>query len=146
MILKDRESIREFLKENGIKDLLGLQQVIKQMTGVLIEEILEAERDEFLGYQRYQRKDEKNGNSRNGYSQKRVRSSFGEIELKIPRDRKGEFEPKLIGKYQKDISQIEDSIISMKFPPIFGQRIKVESEGWNQLKLRGASAPHHLES
>jgi len=113
MILKDRESIREFLKENGIRDLLGLQQVIKQMTGVLIEEILEAERDEFLGYQRYQRKDEKNGNSRNGYSQKRVRSSFGEIELKIPRDRKGEFEPKLIGKYQKDISQIEDSIISM---------------------------------
>ena len=65
MILKDRESIREFLKENGIRDLVGLQQVIKQMTGVLIEEILEAERDEFLGYQRYQRKDEK-----------RVRSSF----------------------------------------------------------------------
>ena len=51
MILKDRESIREFLKENGIRDLVGLQQVIKQMTGVLIEEILEAERDEFLGYQ-----------------------------------------------------------------------------------------------
>ena len=57
-------------------DLVGLQQVIKQMTGVLIEEILEAERDEFLGYHRYQRKDEKNGNSRNGYSQERVRSSF----------------------------------------------------------------------
>ena len=105
MILKDRESIREFLKENGIRDLVGLQQVIKQMTGVLIEEILEAERDEFLGYQRYQRKDEK-----------RVRSSFGEIELKIPRDRKGEFEPKLIGKYQKDISQIEDSIVFLENP------------------------------
>lgn len=113
MILKDREAIRSFLKENQIKDLTDLQETLKQMTGVLIEEMLEAERDEFLGYDRYDQKNKKTKNSRNGYSQKRVRSSFGEIDLKIPRDREGEFEPKLIGKYQKDISQIEDSIISM---------------------------------
>jgi transposase-like protein len=109
----DREAVKDFLKENEIRDLAQLNTVIKQMTGVMLEEMLEAERDEYLGYLRYDSSNKKTENSRNGYSPKTVRSSQGEIKLDIPRDRDGEFEPELIRKYQRDISGIEDRIISM---------------------------------
>jgi len=86
------------------------------MMGAMIEEMLEVERDDHLGYSKHERKkDTENlsGNLRNGYSPKTVRSSQGNIKLDIPRDRDGYFEPELIKKHQNDISQIEDKIISM---------------------------------
>ncbi len=109
----DRQSLKDFLKENDIRDLAQLNTVIKQMTGVMLEEMLETERDDYLGYSRYDSSNKETENSRNGYSSKTVRSSQGEIKLDIPRDRDGSFEPELIKKYQRDISQIEDRIISM---------------------------------
>jgi putative transposase len=119
----DRESIREYIKQNNIKDIIQLNGVIKKMMGAIIEEMLEIERDDYLGYQKYQRKkdsensenssQELNENYRNGYSPKVVRSSQGDIKLDIPRDRDGQFQPELIKKHQNDISQIEDKIISM---------------------------------
>ncbi len=107
----DREAIKEFIKQNNIKDIIQLNNFIKKMMGAMIEEMLEVERDEYLGYQKYQRSD--TTNSRNGYSSKNVRSTQGDIKLDIPRDRDGQFKPKLIEKHQNDISQIEDKIISM---------------------------------
>jgi len=112
----DRESIRKFIRENDIKDMLQLNTLIKQMTGTIIEEMLEAEREAYLGYPRHKRKPvehKEDGNSRNGYTPKTVRSSHGDIKLDIPRDRKGDFEPELIKKHENDISSIEDKIISM---------------------------------
>lgn len=109
----DREAVKGFLKENDIRDLAQLNGFIKEMTGVMIEEMLEAERDTYLGYSRYDLANKETDNSRNGYSQKTVRSIHGEMELDIPRDRDGEFEPELIRKYHRDISQIEDRILSM---------------------------------
>ncbi len=120
----DRESIREYIKQNNIKDIVQLNDIIKKMMGVIIEEMLEVERDDYLGYQKYQRKKEfnlesenpsqdSNRNLRNGYSPKTVRSSHGDIKIDIPRDREGKFCPKLINKHQNDISQIEDKVISM---------------------------------
>jgi putative transposase len=112
----DRESVKSFIKENDISDLAQLDSLLKQITGVVIEEMLETERDNHLGYDRYDRqdsKDQKTENSRNGYSPKTILSSHGEIQLAIPRDRDGEFEPELIKKYQRDITSIEDRIISM---------------------------------
>jgi putative transposase len=112
----DRESIREYIKQNNIKDIIQPNTSIKKMVGAMIEEMLEVERDDHLGYPKHERKKDTenlNGNLRNGYSPKTVRSSQGDIKLDIPRDRDGYFEPALIKKHQNDISQIEDKIISM---------------------------------
>ena len=109
----DRQAVKDFLRENNIRDLAQLNAVLKQMTGVMLEEMLETERDDYLGYSKYDSSNKNTKNSRNGYSPKTVRSSYGEIKLDIPRDRDGGFEPGIIRKYQKDISQIEDKIISM---------------------------------
>jgi putative transposase len=108
----DRESVREYIKQNNIKDIIQLNASIKKMMGVMIEEMLEVERDDHLGYSKHERKKDTD-NLRNGYSPKTVRSSQGDIKLDIPRDRDGYFEPELIKKHQNDISQIEDKIISL---------------------------------
>jgi transposase-like protein len=112
----DRESIREYIKQNNIKDIIQLNDAIKKMMGAMIEEMLEVERDDYLGYPKHERKKETenlSGNLRNGYSPKTVRSSQGDIKLDIPRDRDGQFQPELVRRHQNDISQIEDKIISM---------------------------------
>jgi putative transposase len=108
----DRESVREYIKQNNIKDIIQLNASIKKMMGAMIEEMLEVERDDHLGYSKHERKKDTE-NLRNGYSPKTVRSSQGDIKLDIPRDRDGYFEPELIKKHQNDISQIEDKIISL---------------------------------
>jgi putative transposase len=113
MDFTNRQVVREFLEENDIKDLAQLNTFVKKMTGTIIEEMLEAERDAHLGYSRYDTSNKETDNSRNGYSKKTIHSIHGDMELDIPRDRQGEFEPELIKKYDKDISQIEDRILSM---------------------------------
>lgn len=113
MDYKNRESVREFLKENDIREMLELDMFIREMKGALLEEMLDGERDAFLGYSRYDSSNKETDNSRNGYTPKTVRSTHGSIEVDIPRDRDGDFEPELIRKYQRDITQIEDKIISM---------------------------------
>ena len=69
--------------------------------------------DAFLGYQKYQKGDLVTSNKRNGHSPKTLKSQYGEFQLDVPRDRNGEFEPKLIPKYQRDISGIEEKVISL---------------------------------
>jgi transposase-like protein len=108
----DRESVREYIKQNNIKDIIQLNASVKKMMGAMIEEMLEVERDDHLGYSKHERKKDTE-NLRNGYSPKTVRSSQGDMKLDIPRDRDGYFEPELIKKHQNDISQIEDKIISL---------------------------------
>ena len=84
-----------------------------------IETIYEGELTETLGYGRYERKSkkdeekEKENNARNGYGTKRAKSTFGEIDLSVPRDRNALYEPRIVPKRQKDISGIEETIISM---------------------------------
>ena len=85
-----------------------------EMVGEVLENGLEAELDDELGYSRYDYRNKETENSRNGHSQKTLRTSFGDVEVDIPRDRKGEFEPQLIKKHQTSISQdIEEKILSM---------------------------------
>jgi len=79
--------------------------------GAMIEEMLEVERDVYIGYQKYQRSETMN--SRNSYSPKNVHSTQCDIKLDIPRDREGQFKTEFINKHKNDISQIEDKIISM---------------------------------
>ena len=96
--------------------LTQLNVLFRQITGVLPEELLESERDEHLGYSRDEGRSKQTANSRNGYSPKTVRSSQDELELKIPRDRQGEYEPQAVEKHQRDIPEIADKIISTPIP------------------------------
>lgn len=109
----DKNTVRQFIQENDIRDIAQLNALLRQISGVFIEELLEAERDEHLGYERYQQTPEPKTNARNGYSKKRVRSVHGDTDLDIPRDRAGTFEPTVVKKHQRDISELEDKVISM---------------------------------
>jgi putative transposase len=113
MDLTDKKAVRKFIAENDIRDIAQLNQLLKQISGVFIEELLEAERDEHLGYEKHQKVSEPKENARNGYSKKTVRGVHGESDLSIPRDRAGTFEPTVVKKHQRDISEIEDKVISM---------------------------------
>ena len=80
----------------------------------IMEKGLEAELDDELGYSKYDYKNKDTDNSRNGHSSKRLRTSFGDVEVSVPRDREGEFEPQVLKKNQTSISQdIEEKILSM---------------------------------
>jgi transposase-like protein len=109
-----RALIGEFLKENPIKSSNDINELVKELIAQVVENSLEGELDDELGYTKYDYKNKETDNSRNGYSKKTVHSSFGDIELDVPRDRKSEFEPQLIQKNQNTLTQdIEQKIISM---------------------------------
>lgn len=103
---------QRLMKEEKIENVLDLQSMLKEMLKEGVEALLEAEIDEELGYEKYDRGSEKE-NYRNGKSKKIVRTDLGEIEIETPRDRNGEFEPQLLPKNSKDLSAIEDKVISM---------------------------------
>lgn len=95
------------------QDAQDVQDMLKDLLGDTLQEMLEAEMDQKLGYSKYDYQNKDTDDSRNGYSKKTVVSSMGEIDLDIPRDRKGEFEPQVVKKNQTDISNIEDQVLSM---------------------------------
>lgn len=113
MAKKEKSKLRELIEEYGIKDLKDVHEFVKALTAETIQEVLEGELESELGYSKYDYKNKQTDNSRNGHSKKTVQSSQGDIELKIPRDRNGEFEPELVKKHQMDISGIEDKILFM---------------------------------
>lgn len=80
----------------NVNDLSDLHKLLRKMVGTILENGLEAELDEELGYSKYDYKNKTGTNSRNGHSKKTMKTSFGEMELAIPRDREGEFEPQLV--------------------------------------------------
>lgn len=109
-----RLKMREFLKDISIEGPDGLNNFFKDMMKVAIEEFYQGELEEELGYTRYDYRNKESSNSRNGYSSKKLKSSAGEIEVNIPRDRNGEYEPQIIKKHQNTIGQdLEAKIISM---------------------------------
>ena len=88
-----------------------MQKKNKDLLGGTIKEMMEAEMDDHLGYQKSERYD--SDDYRNGYKTKRVNSSFGSLDIQVPQDRKSTFEPQVVKKRQKDISNIDQKIISM---------------------------------
>ena len=99
------------LEEYDIKSAKDIEDALKDLLGGTIQEMLESEMDEHLGYHEYERSD--NPDYRNGKKTKKIRGSFGETEIEVPQDRDGSFEPKVVKKRQKDISGIEQKIISL---------------------------------
>ena len=107
-------------KDLTIKDLAkqcrtmdDISDKLKEIFKDTLQEVFEAEMNEHLGYEKHSSKGDKSGNSRNGYSEKTVKTRFGEVNLDIPRDRNGEFEPQIIKKYGKTSNQLEDQILAM---------------------------------
>lgn len=111
---EQRKKLLELLQGAGINDVAGVQELFKEMVGTVLENGLEGELDEELGYSRYDYRNKETDNSRNGYSEKTLKTSLGDLELAVPRDRKGEFEPQLVKKNQTTLSgDIEEKILSM---------------------------------
>ncbi len=81
--------------------------------GDTIQEMLNSEPDEELGYDKYDQSEKKTKNSRNGFSEKCMRSEYVDINIKVPRDRNSEFEPQIVKKYQKDLGTIEHQILTL---------------------------------
>lgn len=109
-----REKIRELLQVSNIDSMADIQNLFKETIAEFMENGLEAELDEDLGYSKYDYKNKEGTNSRNGHSQKTLKTSFGNIEIETPRDRNGEFEPQLLKKNQTSITQeVEEKILSM---------------------------------
>jgi transposase-like protein len=112
--LARKEFAAEFIKSADIKDPTDLQNMIKEIMKQVVESSLEGELDEELGYTRYDYRNKETDNSRNGYSKKTVHSDMGDMEISVPRDRNGDFEPQLVPKHVNTISQdLEAKIISM---------------------------------
>ena len=106
-----RDIIHQLLEEYDIQTAEDIQDALKDLLGGTIKEMMEAEMDEHLGYGKSERSD--SDDYRNGYKTKRVNSSYGSMEIDVPQDRKSTFEPQVVKKRQKDISDIDQKIISM---------------------------------
>ena len=109
-----REKIDEMLKAANVTSMADIQDLFKETIARFMENGLQSELDDELGYDRYDQSEKTTDNSRNGYSSKTLKTSFGDTEIAIPRDRKGEFDPQILKKNQTSISEdIEAKIISM---------------------------------
>ena len=108
-----KEQIRQIIADNNLSSVADVYSRLKDSFKDILQELMEAELDASLGYEKNQKGDSVSSNKRNGHSQKTLKSQYGEFQIDVPRDRNGEFEPKLIPKYQRDISGIEDKVISL---------------------------------
>mgnify|MGYP000555113440 FL=1 len=109
-----KAKVRELVQELDINDMSDINALFKEFVGDILENGLEAELDDELGYSKYDYRSKDTDNSRNGHSSKTMKTSFGEVDIAVPRDRKGEFEPQLVRKQQTSLSgDIEEKIVSM---------------------------------
>jgi putative transposase len=95
------------------EDLIGENGLLKQLTKRLIERAMKAELTHQLGYEKHDPQGRGSGNSRNGKSRKNLKGDFGEIEIEVPRDREGQFEPRIVAKHQRRFDGFDDKILSM---------------------------------
>ena len=104
---------KTFIEAYDIKTTDDIKNALADLVGGTVETMLQAELESDLGYAKNDSKNKATDNSRNGTSSKTLRSDLGEIEIDVPRDRDGEFEPKIVPKHQRDIKGLDSQIISM---------------------------------
>ena len=103
----------DLAKAKNYDDLMGKDGAIKKLIAKSLEQMQESELTEHLGYEKHSPTGKNTGNSRNGKTHKTLKNDNGEIEITVPRDRNGEFDPVIVKKYERTIGPIEDKIISM---------------------------------
>jgi len=107
-----QELAEQIAKQHPTKEeLLGEERVFKELFRRTLQSALDGELTHHLGYDKHQRNTE-GDNKRNGYRSKSLQSSQGEMSVKVPRDRTGDFEPSLLPKYQKRFEELDDKIIA----------------------------------
>jgi transposase-like protein len=99
----------ELAKAESMNDFFGKEGIFAR----LLEQMLEAELSEHLGYEPYEAKGRNSGNSRNGYYGKKVRTSTGDTTIQVPRDQNSEFAPQIIGKYSNNTNELEEKILGL---------------------------------
>jgi transposase-like protein len=108
------EKVQEELsKVESMDDFFGKEGIFAKLFAKTLEQMLEAEMSDHLGYEAYEASGRNSGNSRNGYYSKKVRSSDGDVEIQVPRDRKGEFEPQIVPKYGNNTNELEEKILGL---------------------------------
>ena len=108
--------LKEYVLSQHFTSTADIMQAMKEMFRDVIEQVMEVEMDDELGRERCQRSSEPEGqakNYRNGYSKKTVKTQLGEVEIKVPRDRQGNYEPKIIGKYDRNAEGMEEKILAL---------------------------------
>lgn len=113
-----KEVIKELIREQKFSNTTEVMEAIKDMFRDVLQEIMEAELETELGYEKQERRaknveNEVLKNYRNGYSQKTVKTQLGEVEINIPRDRNGKYEPQIIEKYSRNADGMEEKILSL---------------------------------
>jgi putative transposase len=160
----------DLAQSKTVEDLLGKDGALKKLLKHALEQMLEVELTEELGYPKHAAIGRKSGNSRNGTSEKTVKSSYGPISLEIPRDREGVFEPQVVKKYQRNLGEIEEKIISLYakgmstrdiqsyLEELYGldisattlshitEKISSEAEAWNARALEAVYAIVYLDA
>ncbi|MFR9711097.1 IS256 family transposase [Paenibacillus sp. MB22_1] len=108
-----RDQVKAFIKDNDLKTMADVQSALKELFADTLQEMLETELDHELGYAKHDVANKQTKNSRNGKSKKMITSEYGEQEIRVPRDRNGEFEPMIVKKHQSNVTGIEEQIIAM---------------------------------
>lgn len=108
-----KEQLRSLIKDNNLKTADDAQKILKDLFRDTLQEMLEAEMDTDLGYEKHEKAGKSGDNRRNGHTVKKVRSEYGEIDLSVPRDRNGVFEPVVVPKHKKNVTGIEDQILAL---------------------------------
>ncbi len=103
---------QQILDNYDIKSAEDVQDVLKQIFATIFESMLKGEMENHLGHKNHERSED-GGNVRNGYSSKRLKTSLGEVPIRVPRDRQSTFEPQIIKKHQRDVSSIEGKVLAM---------------------------------
>lgn len=109
----EKETLKKLIQENNVVTQDDLKKLLREINKDVIETLLGGEITTHLGYDKHDYSNKKTDNSRNGFSSKKINTSSGSVDLKIPRDRKSEFDPIIIKKYEKDITGIEEKVIAM---------------------------------
>ena len=111
-----KDLLKEYVRSQQFSSTAEIMQAMKEMFRDVIEQVMEVEMDDELGRERCQRSEkpeEQTRNYRNGYSKKTVKTQLGEVEIKVPRDRQGNYEPKVIGKYDRNAEGMEEKILAL---------------------------------
>lgn len=112
------EMMRAFVRSQNFTSTDEIMEAMKDMFKEVLQQVMECELEDELGYAKScrQSKDEsskKSKNYRNGYSKKTVKTQLGEVDINVPRDRNGEYEPQIIGKYSRNVDGMEEKILSL---------------------------------
>lgn len=108
-----KEIIKEMIKEQKFTSTNQIMDTIKEMFADILEEVLQCEIEEQLGYEKHQRRSDGPKNYRNGSTKRKLKTQLGEVEVTVPRDRNGSYEPQILDKYQRNVDGLEEKILSL---------------------------------